>query len=121
MGRRRQRASAPLEKAIQAAVIHHWRMLGLPNTLVAAIPNAGALGQPGLTPGLFDLVVLGANVPGLVAFMELKRDDRAPVSDEQRDFGRLCALLGIRHAIACGRDEPIRLLEQWNVVRRAAA
>jgi hypothetical protein len=122
MGRRRHAgAPAPLEKAIQAAVVDHWRVLGNPDTLVAAIPNAGALGQPGLTAGLPDLLVLGPSLPGAVAFIELKRDEHAHVSDAQLAFSHLCALLGIRYAIVYGRDEPIAILEAWGVVRRAAA
>jgi hypothetical protein len=118
---RRRRAPTPLETAIQAAVIDHWRILGEPDTLVAAIPNAGALGQPGLTKGLADLLVMGPYVPGLVAFIELKRDEHSVVSDDQLEFQRLCVKLGVRYAIAYGRDEPIALLEAWGVVRRAAA
>jgi hypothetical protein len=121
MGRRRQRAPAPIEKAVQAAVIHHWRVLGLPDTLVAAIPNAGALGQPGLTCGLGDLLVLAPNLPGCVGFIELKREERSPISDAQIDFGCLCLKLGVPYALCVGRDEPIRVLEAWGVVRRQAA
>jgi hypothetical protein len=122
MGRRRQSAPAPLEKAIQTAVVDHWRVLGLPDTLVAAIPNAGALGQPGLTKGLADLLVIAPSLPpACVAFIELKREERSLVSDAQRDFGRLCMKLGVPYALCVGRDEPIRLLEHWGVVRRAAA
>ena len=121
MGRRRQRAPAPVEKAVQAAVVDHWRMLGLPNTLVAAIPNAGALGQPGLTCGLGDLLVLAPSLPGRVGFIELKREERSPLSDAQHDFAALCRLLGVAYALCIGRDQPIRLLEAWGVVRKAAA
>jgi hypothetical protein len=121
MGRRRRGAPAPLEKAIQAAVVDHWRALGNLNTLVAAIPNQRAFGQPGLTRGLPDLLVIGPHVPGFaVGFIELKRDNRSAVSDDQRLFARLCWELGISIEIACGRDEPIRVLEAWGVVRAAA-
>jgi hypothetical protein len=122
MGRRRQSAPAPIEKAIQAAIVHHWRMLGFPDTLVAAIPNAGAMGQPGLTCGLGDLLVVSPSLPpGCVGFIELKREEHSPVSNAQRDFGRLCMKLGVPYALCVGRDEPIRLLEHWGVVRTAAA
>jgi hypothetical protein len=122
MGRRRHSAPAPLEKAIQAAIVDHWRLLGLPDTLVAAVPNAGSMGQPGLTCGLADLLVVSPSLPpGCVAFIELKREERSPVSDAQRDFGRLCMKLGVPYALCVGRDEPIRVLEHWGVVRRVAA
>ena len=119
MGRRRRGAPAPLEQAIQAAVVHHWRMLGVPGSLVAAIPNQFAHGQPGLTRGLADLLVLAPELP--VGFIELKRDDDSPVSAEQREFGKLCMALGIPYAICVGRDEPITMLEAMGAVRRAAA
>jgi hypothetical protein len=119
IGRRRHGAPAPYETAIQQAVVEHWRLLGLPDTLVAAIPNARAHGQPGLTRGLPDLLVLAPSLP--VGFIELKRDRASSIGDEQRQFALLCARICVRHAFAVGRDEPIAILEQWNVVRRAAA
>ena len=122
MGRRRRKiVASPYESAIQAAVLEHWLTLGQPNTLVAAIPNAFAHGQPGLTKGLPDLLVIGPRVPGGVGFIELKRDQDSVVSDAQRGFGSLCAKLGVPYAICIGRDEPIRLLEAWGVVRPARA
>ena len=121
MGRRRQSAPAPLEKAIQAAVVDHWKLLGEPRTLVAAIPNANAHGQPGLTKGLPDLMVVGPRVPGNLAFIELKRERTSPISKAQLDFARLCLEHDVSVVVAYGRDEPIRVLEAWGVVRRAAA
>ena len=120
---RRRHIFAPCEGLIQAAVVDHWKLLGEPNTLVAAIPNANAHGQPGLTRGLPDLLVMGPDFPGMfpVAFMELKRDEHSVVSDDQLEFQRLCGRLGVRYAIVYGRDEPIAMLEAWGVVRRAAA
>lgn len=115
------RMPPPKETAIQAATLEHWLKLGLPNTLVAAIPNAFAHGQPGLTPGLPDLMVLGPHLPGGVGFIELKRDGHSKPSAGQIAFARLCAALGITIELAYGRDEPIAILEQWGIVRRAAA
>ena len=120
MGRRRRKiVASPYESAIQAAVLEHWLTLGQPNTLVAAIPNAFAHGQPGLTKGLPDLLVIAPGLP--VGFIELKRDEDSDVTDAQRGFGSLCARIGVPYAICVGRDEPITRLEYWGVVRRAAA
>lgn len=116
------KAPPPLEKDIQAAVLDHWRLLGRPMTLVAAIPNAGAMGQPGLTAGLPDLLILGPDIPGgfPIAFMELKRDNRRGPTDAQQDFATLCANLGLMCPIVRGRDEPIAYLERWRIVRKQA-
>jgi hypothetical protein len=107
------------EREIQASVLEHWLTLGVPNSLVAAIPNAFAHGQAGLTKGLADLLVLAPGLP--VGFIELKRDRKSPRSDAQIEFGRLCDKLGVRYAVAVGRDEPIQVLKHWGAVKRAAA
>ncbi len=112
------------ETEIQKAVVDHWKVFALPFTLVAAIPNAKAHGQAGLTPGIYDLLVMGPNLPGgfPVGFLELKRErgtKGAKVSTAQETFGSLCESLGILHAVAWGREEPIAVLEEWNVVKRA--
>lgn len=107
------------ESQIQAAVLAHWRSLALPGTLVAAVPNAGALGQPGLHRGLFDLIVMGGPfLRDRTGWIELKTVN-GKVSPHQITFGNICLLNGVPHAITFGRDEPIRVLEEWQVVRRA--
>jgi hypothetical protein len=124
MGARRSKNAIPppWERDIQSAVVAHWRILGLPNTLVAAIPNANAHGQPGLTKGLADLLVAGPDIPGHPSgFIELKRDQFAKRTDSQWKFAELCGQLGIPYAVCFGRDQPIALLEAWGIVRRAAA
>lgn len=103
------------EADIQRAVIAHWLALGLPDTLVAAIPNQRAHGQYGLTAGLADLVCIG---PGGVGFLELKAEKGRP-SAAQEQFLALCAKNGVRHALTYGRDAPIRVLEDWGLVRRS--
>jgi hypothetical protein len=109
-----------LEKAIQGAVIGHWQVLGNPETMVACIPNAGAMGQPGLTPGLADLLCLGRGLPGMpVGFIELKRHHRSTRTDDQLAFAELCHALGVPHEFCVGRDEPIAVLERWGLARRA--
>ncbi|MHC1549416.1 hypothetical protein [Phyllobacterium sp. K27] len=106
------------ESDIHKAVIDHWRAVGLPGTLVATLPNMGAMGQHGLTKGLPDLMVIAPGLP--IGFIELKAD-RGNVTGAQRDFQLLCLQRGIPIAITFGRDQPIHVLEHWNVVRRAAS
>ena len=121
--RRRNAGLRPLEREIQQAVLDHWILLGLPNTLVAAIPNQNAHGQPGLTKGLADLLVIGPDIPGegSAGFVELKRGMTSVRTPAQWEFARLCEALKIPYAVCFGRDDPIRLLESWGIVRRAAA
>lgn len=117
MGRRRH-PFAPRESLIQAACVDHWRLLGIPGSLVAAIPNAFAHGQPGLTKGLPDLLVISTLLGQLTGFIELKADGGTP-SDDQIAVRDLMLASGIPYAMTWGRDEPIFLLEQWGAVRRA--
>jgi len=117
---RKRRLVVP-EKKIQAAVVEHWQTFGLPDTLVAAIPNENAFGQPGLTKGVFDLLVLGGEVG--IGLIELKTDT-GTLSNKQKEFRRLLIRNGISYAVTYGRDEPITVLEGWGIVRkqvRAAA
>ena len=120
---RRRNIFAPREGLIQAAVIEHWRLLGVPGSLVACIPNAGAHGQPGLTKGLFDLIVMSPTLGDKTGWLELKADD-GELSKDQRDVRLVMIARGVPHAVAYGRDEPIKVLEFWGAVRpqaRAAA
>jgi hypothetical protein len=119
MARRREDIFAPSERLIQEGVIEHWRLLGLPGTLVAAIPNARSFGQAGLTKGLFDLIVMSPTLGDRTGWLELKADHGVP-SKDQIDIQALMTRLGIPHAVAIGRDEPIRVLERWGAVKRQA-
>ena len=123
MARRRRNIFAPREGLIQAAVIEHWQKLGVPGSLVAAVPNAKAHGQPGLTKGLFDLVVMSPKLGDRTGWLELKAGDGV-LSDAQQAFELLMIRLGVPYAVTYGRDQPIRMLEYWGAVRaqaRAAA
>ena len=106
------RTRGPSEKAITAAVVAHWKAAGRRDTLVAAIPNAGAFGQAGLTKGLADLVVIG---PRGVGFIELKTETGKP-SAAQDDFAKLCRVRNVAHAFTFGRDQPISVLRKWGVI-----
>jgi len=102
------------EAQIHKAVVQHWRACGLPDTLVATIPNMGAMGQFGLTKGLPDLMVCGLNIG--VGFIELKAE-KGRLSPAQKEFGDLARKLGLSYAVTFGREEPIKVLEDWDIVR----
>jgi len=107
-----------LERDIQAAVMAHWRALGVPGSLVAAVPNMRAHGQSGLTAGLFDLVVMSPTLGERTGWLELKVGKR-DLSPAQRDIRSIMAALGVPHRVEWGRDDPIRVLEEWGAVRRS--
>jgi hypothetical protein len=105
------------ERQIQKAVMAHWKAFGIPGTLVAAIPNAGALGQYGLTRGLFDLLVIGGRVG--VAFLELKTD-KGELTPYQIAFRSVLIVNEVPYAVTHGREQPITVLEDWGIVRKQA-
>lgn len=102
------------EAQITRHVMQRWRTLGLPNTKVASIPNMGARGQYGLTPGLPDLVCIG---PAFTGFLELKTES-GKLSKAQEDFKLLCIRNAIPHAVAYGLDQAVDVLEHWKMIRR---
>jgi transcriptional regulator with XRE-family HTH domain len=110
----------PSEDATTAAVLAHWRILGVPGSLVAAIPNKKAHGQPGLTKGLPDLLVISPTLGPSAGFIELKRERGGRMSGDQKSIRDLLIERGAPYALAKGRDEPIRILEEWGAVRRSA-
>lgn len=102
------------ERDIHSAVIDHWRACGLPGTLVATIPNEAAYGQPGLTRGLPDLVVIAPDLP--VGFIELKVEG-GRLSRHQKNVHATMRESQVPLAVTYGRDEPIEILKQWGAVR----
>lgn len=119
----------PSEDQITAAVLEHWKTLGVPGSLVAAIPNKRAFGQAGLTRGLPDLLVLSPQLGRFTGYIELKRGQtgrvlgrfgrRGRLSAAQTDIGKLLVERGVPYAVCRGRDEPIKILEAWGAVRPA--
>jgi hypothetical protein len=116
MGARRRDYFEPSEDEITAAVVEHWRVFGMPGSLVASIPNKRAFGQAGLMPGMPDLVVLSMKLGDKAGFIELKRERGGRVSDAQRNIGRLMRTLGVPYALCLGRDEPIAQLRTWGAI-----
>jgi hypothetical protein len=105
------------EAAITKAVLAHWRARGVAGSLVASVPNMGARGQYGLTPGVFDLIVIAPGLP--CAFLELKTET-GKLSEHQRAFGELCTKAGVLNAVAYGLDQALDVLSAWGVIRTEA-
>lgn len=117
MGRARRDYFEPSEDQITDAVVEHWRTFAVRGSLVASIPNKRAFGQPGLTPGLPDLLVLSPQLGRLTGFIELKRERGARLSEAQINVGELLRLRGAPYAVCWGRDEPIAQLRTWGAIR----
>jgi hypothetical protein len=117
MGARRRGIFEPSEDQITAALVDHWRTFGVPGSLVASLPNKRAFGQPGLTPGLPDLLVLSMRLGDKAGFIELKRERGGRLSDAQISVGRLMTVLGVPYAVCRGRDEPIVQLRTWGAIQ----
>ena len=117
MGARRRAIFEPSEDQITDAAIEHWRIFGTAGSLVAGIPNKRAFGQPGLTPGLPDLLVLSMQLGDKTGFIELKRERGGRLSDAQLGIGRLMRVLGVPYAVCAGRDQPIEQLRAWGAIR----
>jgi hypothetical protein len=120
MGARRKPGFEPDEDAIQSAVIAHWRCFGVKGSLVAAIPNKRAFGQPGLTSGLPDLLVLSPQLGRFTGYIELKTMS-GRLSAEQRVMRAFFEERGVPYALCRGRDEPIAQLEAWGAIKRQRA
>jgi hypothetical protein len=117
MGRARRDYFEPSEDQITDAVVEHWRTFGVRGSLVAGIPNKRAFGQPGLTRGLPDLLVLSPQLGRFTGYIELKRARRGRLSPAQIDVGKLLVERGVPYAVCKGRDEPIAQLRAWGAIR----
>ena len=105
------------EAALQRAVMQYLRLM-LPKSVRAfAVPNAGALGQPGLTAGIPDICLVRAG--GLVAFIELKAG-KGRLSPAQAEFLDWCAEQGIPACVCRSVDDVRDLLSTWGIVTREA-
>ena len=115
----RRNIFAPSEDDITAAVVDHWKLMRIPGSLVAAIPNKRAFGQAGLTPGLPDLLVISPKLGRRTGYIELKAEG-GTLSEAQLAMRDLIMVKRrLPYALTFGRDEPIRQLEKWGAVKRA--
>jgi hypothetical protein len=103
------------ERELQATVIAWWRQLGTPGSLVAAFPNENAHGQPGLTPGMFDLVVWSNELGSRTGWLELKRR-KGKLSLEQDNRRMQMIALGIPHAVADNIEDVVAVLKNWGAI-----
>ena len=107
----------PTESQLQSMVLDLWRKTGRPGTRVAAIPNAGAFGQPGLTRGLPDLICWGGDLlRGRTLFIELKTK-RGTLSRYQDQIRAELTEAGVPYYVCRTFDDACATLVAWRIVR----
>lgn len=114
------------EASIQRAIVDYLHAVLPKDYRVAAIPNASrrsAQGRAtnavaGLSPGLFDLVIVGAG--GRVWFIEVKTE-KGRLSASQEAWREWFIATGVPHCIARSVDEVRVALREWRIETREAA
>lgn len=130
------------EEQLQRTVVEHWRIRGVPGSILAAIPNGerrdkatGArLRAQGVLSGFPDLFALGVSNMALGAFLgppmaliELKRPTAKPrdaekdLSDAQKEIIPLLRAGGINVLVSNRLDEVLCFLENLGVLKPATS
>ena len=114
------------EAQIQRDIVDYLHAILPKDYRVAAIPNASrrsARGMAtnavaGLSPGLFDLMVIGRG--GRVWFIEIKAE-RGRLSTAQEAWRGWFVVAGVPHCIARSVDDVRAALAHWRIETREAA
>lgn len=114
------------EASIQRAIVGYLNAVLPKDTRVVAIPNAArrtGTGRAtnavaGLSPGLFDLMVIGRG--GRVWFIEIKAE-RGRLSPAQEAWRGWFVVAGVPHCIARSVDDVRAALAHWRIETREAA
>lgn len=110
----------PTEKQLQRMVLDYWRGAGLPGTRVAAIPNARAFGQSGLTRGLPDLMAYGGTgMDGVTLYIELKTA-KGEISGFQKVIHKEMFAAGVPIALCRSFEEAHDVLVDWRICKPLA-
>lgn len=126
----------PSEKAVQAALFDWIDLLQIDHPTLGrirvgefayAIPNgsylagnpaqrarlANALRAQGLRPGIPDFAIALPVAPYHGLYVELKRDDKASIQPNQRDWQAKLRLAGYKAEIACGFDQARECVQRY--------
>lgn len=112
---------------IQKALIDRYEVLGVPGSMLYALPLGGkrdimtamALKREGVKAGPLDLWGRGPGRSSAI-WMECKGKDE-PFTDGQEKFMDGCDRLGERYAVIRDLDDGIKLLEDENILQRVRA
>jgi hypothetical protein len=121
--RQRRRPPAPLERRATIAIADLLRTAAKPGWWWSHIPSGelrtektGALLQRmGLKPGMADFLFISPT--GEHHWLELKRARGGTLSPAQQWFADELERRGVPHAVACGFDEAVTVLQSWGVLR----
>jgi len=114
------------EASIQRAIVDYLRAVLRPDCRVAAIPNAArrtrtgraANAVAGLSPGLFDLMIIEAG--GGVYFIEVKTA-KGVLSAAQSEWKDWLVKHFVPHCVARSVDDVRAALVHWRIETREAA
>jgi hypothetical protein len=112
------------EGEIQRSIVQHWKLLGMPGSILAHIPNgekrdpvtAAKLKALGVLPGIPDLLCVSPRSG--VFFVELKRHG-GRTSPEQQSVHERLRTAGVEVFTVVGVDDAVALLEQRGVIRKS--
>jgi hypothetical protein len=117
------RAWPPIERRTHIALADLIRRAGKPEWWWSHIASGelrtketGALlERMGLMPGMFDFLLIAPD--GRHHWLELKRDTRSVLSNDQLRFRRMLRERGVPHFVAHSFDEAVRCLTHWGMLK----
>lgn len=124
--RKARRLPPPREDVVQALVIRHLGIYGVPGAVWCHVPNGGSrhrieaarMKRQGVTPGMPDLLIFHA---GRTYGLELKREIGGRLSVSQKDMHARLTAAGVSVATAYGLDEALTQLAMWGLIRTTTA
>lgn len=123
--RRARKAPAPLEFSLACVIAdmlrlslkREWRFTHIPLGGYRTPATASRLKRAGVVPGWPDYIILAPT--GKAHFMELKRERRGYLSEEQRLFAEWCTENRVPHAVVRSLTEAVKVLGEWGAIRTA--
>jgi hypothetical protein len=78
-------------------------------------PSGDRLKRQGLNPGFFDMLFISPT--GIHHWLELKRDEKAKLSEEQAAFSLAMIARGVPCEVAHSYDQAVVILRRWGALR----
>jgi hypothetical protein len=123
----RPKALDPLEAKLQTLIVRDvvdpylrpsWRFTHIASGELRSPATAGKLRGMGVRPGFPDLVFVGSSPRHTGAhWMEVKRNAKESLTDEQAAFERLCMELQLPHVVVWSLDMAVSALMSWDALK----